>query len=235
MFVNQQQQPSEGLNERFQEALEALKLLTPEDVLRGRRQCMSLRLFSDTFDITRTTIKKYPQFYEQVLLAITGWNHSFDLCSESPKDTIKPNRADELESKILNLEEELSLAQGAQFEAWQERMRSEEELKKVVAELNQLKQVGRFPPVVEGFSFRYAKRVPLWFQFEVLRLYPSEHESIMVQVEQYKKRYASALPGGTDGFYALFVRPDAAFVGASLLESMGQQEEVEAILKSRCL
>ncbi|KPL97180.1 hypothetical protein [Vibrio splendidus] len=233
--MNQQQQPSEGLNERFQEALEALKLLTPEDVLRGRRQCMSLRLFTDTFDITRTTIKKYPQLKEKVLLAITEWNVSFDLYSESPKDTIKPNRVDELESKILNLEEELSLAQGAQFEAWQERMRSEEELKAVVAELNQLKQVGRFPPVVEGFSSRYAKRVPLWFQFEVLRLYPSEHESIMAKVEQYKKRYAFALPGGADGFYALCVRPDAAFAGFSLLESMSKQEEVEALLKARCL
>ncbi|MCF7504761.1 MULTISPECIES: hypothetical protein [Vibrio] len=235
MFVSQQKQPSEGLNERLQEALQALKLLTPEDVLAGRRQWMSLRLFTNTFDISRTSIKKYPQLYEQVLFAITDWNDDFGLCFESKKYAIKPNRVDELESKILNLEEELSLAQGAQFEAWQERMRSEDELKKVVAELNQLKQVGRFPPVVEGFSPRYAKRVPLWFQFEVLRLYPSEHESIMAKIEQYKKRYASALPGGADGFYALFVRPDAAFVGFSLLESMGQQEEVEALLKARCL
>ena len=233
--MKQIQQPSEAFVERVQEALLVLKQLTSEDVLTGRRQGMSLRLFTSTFDISRTSIKQYPQIHKQILSAIAEWNNEFAPEIIPKRNVEKRNQYNLRQKENQALKKELELAQNAQFEAWQERTQLEKELRDTQAELERLKLVGRFPAVVEGFSSRYAKLVPLWFQFEVLRLYSSEHESIMCRVEEYKSLYASALPGGVDGFYPLLVRSEPTFSGKSLLAVMQQVEAVERFLKARCM
>ncbi|MCL1089972.1 hypothetical protein L2744_10210 [Shewanella profunda] len=225
---------SSGFVERVEEAIQALDDIHPEDVLSGRQKVMSLRLFSQTFDISRTSLSKHPDVGILVSKAIESWNAAHMLVPTLLKESQSQQKKDNLQKIIDEQLSEIELLRSAQLAEYYEKCQLEKEFMEAQSKLEQWKNVGRFPSIVEGFSVHYLKSTPLWFQFEVLRLYGEEHEPIMFNVEELKKRYGPMLPGGTEAFYSLLVRPEPRFSGRTMIESLKtSSEDVERLLKMR--
>lgn len=220
--------------ERVKEALQALDDIRPEDVLSGRQKMMSLRLFSQTFDISRTSLGNHRDVGQMVSKAIDRWNDVHVLVHTTLKESKPQNKKDKLQKTIDEQLIEIQNLRRAQIDEWQEKRQFEQELKEALSKLEQLKNVGRFPSIVEGFTAHYANSTPLWFQFEVLRLYGAEHEPVMRNIEELKNRYGPVLPGGVEAFYSLLVRPEPSFYGRTMIESLkASSEDVERLLKMR--
>ena len=218
--------------ERVEEALHALEDILPDDVLSGRQKMMSLRLFSQTFDISRTSLGKHRDEGLLVSAAIERWNDVHRLVPTRLKES--KSQKDNLQKIIDEQLLEIKRLEGAQLAEFYEKCQLEKELGEALSKLEQWKNVGRLPSIVDGFSIRYAKSTPLWFQFEIMRLYGAEHETMMCSVEELKKRYGPVLPGGTEAFYSLLVRPESRFEGRTMIESLKtRSEDVERLLKIR--
>ncbi|HDV5377936.1 hypothetical protein D6V40_05360 [Vibrio cholerae] len=220
--------------ERVKEALHALDDIRPEDVLSGRQKMMSLRLFSQTFDISRTSLGKHRDIGLLVSDAIERWNDEYMLVSASLKETKSKQKKDDLYKQIDAQLSEIKRLRGIQLSDLNEKNQLRTDLEEALSKLEQLKNVGRFPSIVEGFTAHYANSTPLWFQFEVLRLYGAEHEPVMRNVEELKNRYSPVLPGGVEAFYSLLVRPEPSFYGRTMIESLkASSEDIERLLKMR--
>ncbi|PTP19405.1 hypothetical protein CWO07_24665 [Vibrio splendidus] len=220
---------------RINEAVQALQQITPDCVLFGKRQVMSLRLFSETFDISRTSLLKYPHEKRLVLSAIKGWNEQYGLQRQDSSLDKKNRKELVYQQKYDELAHELQVLRTAQLESWREKCLVEIKLKETKRQLDEFQSIGRFPALVDGFSSRYAQATPLWFQFEVLRIYGQEHDELMETVEKLKLRYGSVLPGGADAFYAILIRPESSLSGIHMLEALQfEPDKVESLLRSRC-
>ncbi|ENM3765299.1 hypothetical protein V9R55_000738 [Vibrio cholerae] len=225
---------SHAFVERVKEALHALDDIRPEDVLSGRQKMMSLRLFSQTFDISRTSLGKHHDIGQLVSDAIERWNVVHMLVSASLKETKSQQKKDDLHKQIEAKSLEIKQLESIQLSDFNEKEQLRTDLEKALSKLEQLKNVGRFPSIVEGFTAHYANSTPLWFQFEVLRLYGAEHEPVMRNVEELKNRYGPVLPGGVEAFYSLLVRPEPSFHGRTMIESLkASSVDIERLLKMR--
>jgi hypothetical protein len=226
--------PSPSLVQRVEKAINYMKDIKPENVTKGHRFQMSLRYFSDTYDISRTSLNRYPSLKKRVQAEIELWNQQF--CS-SPKSDASSRNVLSYQTRLAELESEVVLALTQQAEAWIKNLYLQQQLDDLQQQLKLQTQVVRMPSIVDGFPTHLSKKFPLWFQFELIRIFKADEiEQISNTVLKWREQYGPYLPGGVASFFSLLIRPESEFQLQTMLDFLGcNKDKVESLLKQRCI
>ncbi|WP_316678526.1 hypothetical protein [uncultured Tolumonas sp.] len=226
--------PSPSLVQRVEKAINYMKEIKPENVAKGHRIQMSLRYFSDTYDISRTSLNRYPSLKKRVQAEIELWNQQF---YSSHNSDVSSRKIQSYQDRITELESEVTLALTQQAEAWIKNLYLQQQLDDLQQQLKLQTQVVRMPSVVDGFPVHLSKKFPLWFQFELMRIFKAEEvELIANTILKWREQYGPYLPGGTSSFFSLLIRPESEFQYQTMLDFLGcNKNKVESLLKQRCI